>query len=397
MLSALEKQELVNFLTLRYNPVPPDNKSITWKDFLPKNEKVTLTDAAIFVSDTLTKSLEDLKENKLGLTVSGGIDSSILLARAYTAKKELVTFSVLIDGKRDSLAEYVTGKFETDHHDIVINRIFEELPYHIWLVKKPIWHMWSYYLIKYASHHCNILCTGDGGDELFGGYTFRYKTFLSGDLTNSLQKVKAYLNGHGRDWVPDQEHVFPKLVGFSWERIYSLLLPYFDNPLEPLDQVFLADFNGKLLHDWKPVFQSWADEFRIRLFKPFLNHEIVQFATKLPIKLKYDPYNGVGKLVLRKILEQHSLDRISVQGKQGFSFDTIQLWEREGKEIFDYLMEKSEIVEADLINKEWIDKTLLSPDKMRNYSYVNKLLAILALEVWHRIFITRSMSPNTKL
>ena len=96
------------------------------------------------------------------------------------------------------------------------------------------------------------LASGDGGDELFGGYTFRYKKFLSLIDTNStpVEKIKAYLSCHERDHVTDQEEVFGKKARFSWECIYKTLIPYFDNTLSPIQQVFLADYNGKLLYNF---------------------------------------------------------------------------------------------------------------------------------------------------
>ncbi|NWG36454.1 asparagine synthase C-terminal domain-containing protein [Nitrososphaera sp.] len=394
MLTDADKKEITNILTLRYSPVPLSNDAKTWQDFIPKNN-VTIDGASRTVHEMLSGSFAGM--NKLGLTVSGGIDSSVLLHSASKSVENLVTFSVLVDGKKDPMLERMIANYETDHHDIVLDRIFKEMPRHIWLVQKPMWNMWSYYLLKYASKYCDILCTGDGGDELFGGYTFRYQQFLNGNLASPIDRVKSYLDGHGRDWVPDQKDLFGKSINFDWDSVYSLLVPYFDNPLEPLDQVFLADFNGKLLHDWHPMFQRWADAFNLKLFRPFLSKEMISFALRIPVSLKYDRNSSKGKLILRHLLASYGLQELSAQGKQGFAFDTIKLWQKEGKEIFENIMDQSEVVEAGLISMEWIDRTLGSQERQASHRYVNKLLGILALEVWHRIFITKSMSLNQTL
>jgi len=393
----IPEREIISLLTLRYYPVPKSPEAKNWQDLVPKHQNIDLNSAAKTISGQLKLSLGFLEKKKAGLTISGGIDSSLLLSIAMENKLDLTTFSVLIDGKRDPIVSYLLDKYPTNHHDIMIDRILEDLPAHIGIVKKPLWHLWSYYLLKYASGYCRTLCTGDGGDELFGGYVFRYRTFLDSNIKTPLDRVKAYLEGHSRDWVPDQEKIFGPKLNFRWDEIYSLLLSYFDNPLEPLDQVFLADYNGKLLHDWYPMFESWATAFDLEISRPLLDSKITAYALRLPHHLKYSPLQSKGKLVLRKILEDRGLSRIALQGKTGFAFDTVKIWENEGKAIFVNLMEKSRVVEGGLINREWVQKTLESQERQKTHRYINKLLGILSLEVWYRIFITGEMKPNEKL
>ena len=64
------------------------------------------------------------------------------------------------------------------------------------------------------------------------------------------QTGRVYLTCHERDWVPDQESMFGPNMKFEWASIYRILRTHFDNDLEPLEQVLLADYHGKLMYDF---------------------------------------------------------------------------------------------------------------------------------------------------
>ena len=243
----------------------------------------------------------------------------------------------------------------------------------------------------------NVFFSGDGGDELFAGYTFRYKKFL--ELTNenstSREKTVAYLNCHERDWVPDQESIFDRKNQFSWNGIYKILDPYFDNTLPRLTQVFLADYNGKLIHNMQPLYQLIHEYFSIRNITPIQNKELLRYSCQLPNNQKYDYGTNSGKIVLVNLLQKFNIKSIVSLKKQGFSVNTINLWNSYGKEIFLHFFDKSRLVEDKIINPNWIDKHI-SKNNLDN-RYVNKFLGILALEIWYRLLITKEMNKNEKL
>ena len=81
-----------------------------------------------------------------------------------------------------------------------------------------------------------------GGHERFRRYTFRYKKFLatikSLNRPSYEDRIQTYLLCHERDWVPDQEDMFAQTqIKFAWSSIYQLFKKYFDNNLDPLEQV----------------------------------------------------------------------------------------------------------------------------------------------------------------
>ena len=338
---------------------------------------------------------------KIGISLSSGIDSTLILAllREEYPSNEIESVSVKFSESTDetNASKKISEKFQTNHHILEIDNFLEELPKAISIVKQPFWDLHWYYLVKKMKNFTNVFLSGDGGDELFGGYTFRYKKFLKLTNENSTtnEKIIAYLNCHERDWVPDQESVFDKENQFSWNDIYKILEPYFDNTLPRLTQVFLADYNGKLIHNMQPLYKSIHDYFSIRNITPIQNEELIQFSCLLRNDQKYDFKSNLGKIILVNLLEKYNLKHLTSLQKQGFSVNTSNLWNSYGKKIFLHYFDKSRLVEDKIINSAWIEKHI-SKNNL-DIRYVNKFLGILALEIWYRLLITKEMNGNEKL
>ena len=399
--SKLDSDSIKNILTLRYKPTK--NSLIpkkTWKDFVEK----PVSNPVDFVEDSIKSNIEYSIKNpkaKVAVALSSGVDSTLVLAllkKTYPAipiSAISVKFAESIDESK--YAAKIVQKFDADHHILYIENYLAELPAAINIIKQPFWDLHWYYVVKKAKTLSKFLVSGDGGDELFGGYTFRYDKFLLLTTKNSspLVKVKAYLQCHERDWVPDQQDLFGKRANFSWKEIHNQLLPYFDNQLHPLSQVFLADFNGKLLYNWFPLNSAFHRHFRVKPITPILSRNMISFATHVPIHLKYDQKRNTGKLILRQILQKYSLEKMLIKKKQGFSINTINLWKSHGYDLCDYYLSDARTVQDKWISKDWIQKHFHKNDL--DIRHVNKFLGILALEVWYRLFVTKEMKSTTKL
>ena len=373
---------------------------------LPENfhEKRIDDNLEEFVEKSIRKEISHeigTNTGKIGISLSSGIDSTLILAllREEYPSNEIESVSVKFRESTDETdaSKKISEKFQTNHHILEIDNFLEELPKAISIVKQPFWDLHWYYLVKKMKNFTNVFLSGDGGDELFAGYTFRYKKFLK--LTNenstSNEKIIAYLNCHERDWVPDQESIFDMENQFNWNDIYKILEPYFDNTLPRLTQVFLADYNGKLIHNMQPLYKSIHDYFSIRNITPIQNEELIQFSCILRNDQKYDFKSNRGKIILVNLLEKYNLKYLTSIQKQGFSVNTFNLWNRYGKEIFLHFFDKSRLVEDKIINSDWIDKHISKNDL--DTRYINKFLGILALEIWYRLLVTKEMNENEKL
>ena len=89
------------------------------------------------------------------------------------------------------------------------------------------------------------------------------------------------------------------------------------------------------------------------------------------------------------------LDSLILKQKQGFSVNTINLWNSYGKEICKNYLLNAEIVKDKWINEDWILKYINQENL--NVKYVNKFFGLLVFEIWYRLFITKEMTSDTIL
>ena len=393
--------ELCYLLTLRYypkgsTPLP----KLTWRDFLPypgiENGLPPILEGAI-------KSVVDYrKPQKVGIAISGGVDSTSVLAltrKLYpdmSIKTLCVTFG---DDERESRdAENVAETFETDHYSLHVENPISELPKQIAALRVPRWNAYTYYIFEhFGRSRVDMLLTGDGGDELFGGYVFRYKKILDSGI--DVLNAKVYLSTHKMDWVPNQETMFGTKIKFKWEDIYSTLEEHFKNPLDKLGQTFLADYNGKLLYDFAPTNTAFAKHFNVNTVAPLLSKEVINVASHLPCNLKYDHKNNVGKIILRRILIENFAYESAIKPKIGFGMNRAEMWDKIKGNIIP-LFENSRCVELDLIDSDWLKKAISKAERERDeirLRYITKLFMILALEVWLRLFVTKELKASDEL
>lgn len=388
-----------HILTLRYNPLWNSSlPKISPENFIPKNNDVRISSIEKFLQSSL---VENLSQDKIAISLSGGVDSSLVLGLIHKFFPDIDVETISVQFS-DSTDETPTAVKIAEHYGAHSNVIFvdnylEELPKAISIIKQPFWDLHWYYVVKHATSLTDVLVSGDGGDELFGGYTFRYEKFLEQTHSTSLpiEKVKSYIQCHQRDHVPDQEYIFNKNSNFNWNEIYDLLLPYFDNNLTPLEQVFLADYNGKLLHNFSPISQSISKFFNIKTFSPLLSNDLINFSMKIPLNQKYNQEKNIGKILLRELLSQLKLDSFVEKQKLGFSVNTTNYWKSFGHRLCKDYLEESNIVKDGWINQDWITKHL-DKDEL-DVRYINKFLGLLAVEIWYRLFITKEIDANTKL
>jgi len=390
-------------LTLRYDPTIEIQSPIPKIDINQiKNRRSDTYPSSKDVEGQLRSIIKNnisrLDPKRISLALSTGVDSNLMLSliRDEYPKLDIKCISVSFDETSEAnYAKKIAESKDTDFSNVTVDNPLKDLPLLISIIKEPRWNLYQYYFIEKSKHFSNVLFTGDGGDELFGGYTFRYTKFLNLFKHDHdwKQRVRSYLDCHERDWVPDQEKIFVENIRFDWSSIYSLLRVYFDNQLEPLDQVFLADYNGKLIYDFVPTNDKFFNHFGVTGLSPLLDHKIINMSFKIPPSVKFNSESNMGKIPLREILSNLNSSIIS-DTKIGFGMDLKKLWSSSAKEIVTSTLSDASIFRDKIISRDFYERSIKKIDEMHDVRYISKMLQLLSLEIWYKMFITFEVSSK---
>ena len=301
-----------------------------------------------------------ISDVELGSYLSGGMDSGSITAVAAKQRPYLKTFTVGFDLNsasglelafdERSKAEYMSYLFKTEHYEMVLKagdmeRILPKVAYH--LEEPRVGQSYpNYYAAQLAGKFVKVVMSGAGGDELFGGYPWRYyRAIVNDDFEHYIDKYYLFWqrlipNETIRDvfkpiWK-DVEHVWTRDIfrDVFQEHAHTLTRPedYVNHSLYLEAKTFL---HGLLVVEDK---LSMAHGLETRV--PFLDNDLVEFAMRLPVHLKLGNLGQVlrineneigskprkyfektkdGKLLLRKTMSRYIPANITQSVKQGFS------------------------------------------------------------------------------
>ena len=398
--------DIRNMLTLRYDPtveVASSVPKLAPEQIKSKRNGIHPTSKQIEeqLRHVISTAISEYNPKTISLALSTGVDSNLMLSllRDEYPNLNIKCISVSFDEASEATyAKKIAESKNTDFYNVIVDNLLKDLPFLISIVKEPRWNLYQYYFIEKSKKFTDILFTGDGGDELFGGYTFRYIKFLRlfDESEDWKQRTVHYLECHERDWVPDQEKIFGENIRFDWSSIYSLLRPYFDNDLDPLDQVFLADFNGKLIYDFVPTNDKFFNYLGIKGISPILDNNIIDMSLRIPSSVKFNKENNIGKIPLREILSRLDTKSIS-DTKIGFGMDLKKFWAKSAKEIVISTLSNASIFRDKIISNDFYDRSIKRIEETGDLRYISKMLQLLSLEIWYKMFITFESSPKSSL
>ena len=360
-----------------------------------------------------------MSEVPLGVYLSGGLDSSCVVALMSEITDKIKTFSVGFgsEGKNElEYARFVSNYFGTNHHELNVGeKDLSLLPEMVWHMDEPIGDAAAlpiYVLSKFAKKEVTVVLAGEGGDELFAGYD-NYKIMMLGHNFSKLlpsflshrlspiiggcfpesSNVKRVLNLLAAGSEAEQylsvlslfnENELRKLGGFS---VDSNLNNYFPDDAELLNKLLYFGIKTWLPNDFFVKADKMTMAHAVEERVPILDHNIAEFAFTIPTRLKLKGLTG--KYIFKKAMAGLVPDQIINRRKHGFNVPA-DYWMRHSlKDTFAQLLHESK---HNYYDKEYISNLLTRFQKSRgsyNMNFLNaqKLWSILIFEIWYRLFI----------
>lgn len=402
-------------------------------DWTQKAEVLSEADALPVLDKLLRETVEMqlMSDVPLGVQLSGGVDSSLVVALMETLRgggAPIKTFSVGFDIPEFSELGYaraVAERYRTEHHELVIGfkEFIQDLPRLCWFYDEPMGEppaVPTYQMCRMAKEHVTVMLCGEGADELFGGYSkYVFDQFaaylrwlpkavrrsllrdLAGVIPPKGRRLRALLENLALD---SPEARFASWYGgFDTVRQQDVLMPELreavgDGGLNEafrgilrggsgrgdLDRFQYCDIHTRLVDDIlvKGDRMSMAASIEARV--PFLDHKLAEFAARLPRPLRV---NGLkSKVLLKRLAERYLPNDVIYRRKVGF---TVPLTRWFAGPLADLLRDV-------LLSEQAFSRGYFRPMAIRRLidehttgqvDHEQELWLLLTLEFWHRLYV----------
>ena len=330
-----------------------------------------------------------------GAFLSGGVDSSSVVGlMSKNVKNKINTFSIGFHEKNYDETEFAQEAariFKTKHIskkvDLDMLDDWEKILYFCDQPHGDISFLPTFKVSEIASEEVKVVLTGDGGDELFGGYD-KYLNFLKsyGDISNIQKRNNLYLNSISLFSNKNLQGILSQ-KGKKCLSKYDLESPAktifdkvshqdFINQILYLDIKFLLPGNNLV----KPDRMAMANALEART--PFLDFRLVELAFQMPGNLKIK--NGTSKYILKKAVENLIGKNLTYRKKQMF---TVPVGEWFKNEKYKYCLDKINrlTLYTDFFDKGAILKMLEKHSK-GIINYTRELRALVSLSIWFETY-----------
>ncbi|MCW1958454.1 MAG: asparagine synthase (glutamine-hydrolyzing) [Mycobacterium sp.] len=419
-----------------YAVIRPGHSPQVTRYFKPKFSAVPFAagpDAAQARYDEITAVLEDsvAKHMRADVTVgaflSGGIDSTAIAALAIRHNPRLITFTTGFEREGFSEVDVAVASAEAigaRHVAKVVSQaeFVAALPEIVWYLDEPVADpalVPLFFIAREARKHVKVVLSGEGADELFGGYTI-YREPLSLKAFDYLPKGVRKSLGKASKPLPEgmrgksllhrgsltlEERYYGNARSFSDEQLRAVLPDF--NPGWTHTDVTAAIYAGSA--DWDPVARmqhidlfTWlrgdilvkADKMTmansLELRVPFLDPEVFAVASRLPYDQKIT--RTTTKYALRRALEPIVPAHVLNRAKLGFPVP-IRHWLRSG-ELMDWAYGMIDVSQAGHLVDLPAVRAMLDEHRAGESDHSRRLWTVLIFLLWYAIFVEGSIVPQ---
>ncbi len=258
-----------------------------------QNESLTVSDALGQFNELLSDSVRShlVADVDVGLTLSGGLDSTILaLIMSQHYPSSILSFTISDDLENSDLrqARIISNSIRSVHSEILTNfqDTMKDIPACILAEEQPssLFGMPLFFLCKQIGRRVKVCLNGEGADELFGGYTdYLNRHSKVNRLRESLARAKALGMSPSEEVV---EYV-NSLVGAKDDKEY-------------LEYLFPFNLTSQLVQNHLHPVDRYGMASSLEIRVPYLDHYLVDFVNSMPLSYKVDVERGIKKYVLRK-------------------------------------------------------------------------------------------------
>ena len=400
----------------------------------PSRESEYLERLDQLVSESVRLRL--ISDVPLGAFLSGGIDSSaVVAAMAETCAGRVVTISVGFNEHAFNELEYartVARHLGVEQHEKIVhpgdNEIVDLLPKLAWHLDEPFADssaVPTYYVSKAAREHVTVALSGDGGDELWAGYTRhrveqseltarrwlgttggRLAGRLAGRMPLGLKGVRslrhlaltpadacARKHGYGQ-FESDARGVLYSSDFAAQVRdadpFLSFRLAYEScQSKDPLDRALYVDVKTYLVDDIMTKVDKMSMAVSLESREPLLDHKLLEFAATVPTSLKLK--HGQSKYLLRRLLERRIPKAIVDRPKHGFEAPIGEWLRGPLAPMVDGLLTDGRLRDRGIFDDRGVSRVWREHREGRR-DHRHRLWSLVMLELWFRQFVDGSAS-----
>lgn len=336
---------------------------------------------------TAVKRRNNIADVPVGVLLSGGLDSSLLVGLLdEIGIDDIRTFTIGFDdqpeekGSEYEFSDAVVEMLKPNHHKFHIpnEQTLSRLPEAINHMAEPMFGQDAigfYLLSEQVSQHVKVVQSGQGADEVFGGY-FWYQQMAKAQ-GSTLERFAPYYFDRDHDEMLDM--LKPSFINrdFTAELIKNKLEAvnadcFLDRALAIDTTMLIVDDPVKRVDN---MTMAWGLEARV----PFLDHELVELAAKMPPEMKL---REGGKYVLKKISRGLIPDSVIDRPKGYFPVPALKFVRGEFLEFMQDVLNSQKCIERGIYQRSYVDKLLAKPDAYLTRIKGSKLWHMALLEFW---------------